>query len=71
MIKEVCCEVFAFMLVVQPRRLISHQSAVVHGCQSVDALIVAGEQIQEEVGPPDPGTYRRRLLHRNRGPTIY
>ena len=63
MIREVRREVFASMLVVQPRKVIFHQNAVAHGWQSVDALIAAGERVQEEGGPPDPGTYRHDFLN--------
>ena len=62
-IGEVCREVFAFMLVVQPHKVIFHQNAVAHGWQSVDALIAAGEQVQEQAGPPVPGTYRHDFMN--------
>ena len=61
-IREVCREVFAFMLAVQPHKVIFHQNAVAHGWQSVDALIAAGEQVQEQAGPPVPGTYRHDFM---------
>ena len=58
-----CRQVFAFMLVVQPRKVIPHPHALVHRWQSVEALIAAAEVVQEEVGPPVPGTYRHDFMN--------
>ena len=55
------------MLVVQPRKVIFHPNALVHRCQSVEALIAATKVVQEEVGPPVPGTYRHDFMN-NREP---
>ena len=58
-----CRQVFAFMLVVQPRKVIFHPNALVHIWQSVEDLIAAAEFVQEEVGPPVPGTYRHNFVN--------
>ncbi len=41
-VREVCRSVLAFMLVVQPRKVIFHPNALKYGRQSVEALIAAG-----------------------------
>ena len=56
--KDVCREVLAFMLVVQPRKVVFHPHSLKQGWQSVEALISAAEVVQGEAGPPVPGTYR-------------
>ena len=58
-----CRQVFAFMIVVQPRKVIFHPNAWVHIWQNVEALIAAAEVVQEEVGPPVPGTYRHVFMN--------
>ena len=61
--QELCRQVYAFMLVVQPRKVIFHPNALVHGWQSVEALIAAAEVVQAEAGLPVPGTYRHHFMN--------
>ena len=61
--QEVRRQVFAFLLVVQPLKVIFYPKALVHIWQSVEALIAAAEIVPMEVGPPVPGTYRHDFLN--------
>ena len=55
--------VLAFMLVVQPRKVVFNPNSLRYGWQSVEALIIAAERVQEEAGPPIPGTYRHAFMN--------
>ena len=51
------------MLTLQPRKVIFHPNVLVHGWQSVEALIAAAEVVHMEVGPPVQGTYRDDFIN--------
>ena len=51
----------AFLLVVAPRKIVFHVNSLAKGMTSKQALIAAGLAVQNEMGPPHPGTHRHRF----------
>ena len=50
------------MLAVAPRKIVFRPSSLADSNASIRALIAAGEEVQQEVGPPAPGTYRYHFM---------
>ena len=52
-------EALAFMLCVQPRKVIWHPHALKEGWWSVEALLGMADAVDFELGPPVPGSFRQ------------